>query len=64
MIVGFKGQPLGTIDELHKRLIAAEIGVPSALMVLRGTEKLFLLVTPRELPAESAATSPAPRKQT
>ena len=51
-IVGFKGQPLGTIDELHKRLIAAEIGVPSALMVLRGTEKIFLLVTPRELNSE------------
>ena len=47
-----KGQPLGTIDELHKRLVASEIGVPSALMVLRSTEKLFLLVTPRELRTE------------
>ena len=51
VIVGFQGRPLGTIDELHKRLVADEIGVPSALMLIRnGTEKLFLVVTPRELP--------------
>lgn len=48
-IVGFKGQPMATIDDLHKRLVASEIGVPSAMMVLRGTEKLYLMVTPREL---------------
>jgi S1-C subfamily serine protease len=48
-IVGFKGQTIATIDDLHKRLVAAEIGVPSPVMVLRGTEKLFLIVTPREL---------------
>jgi S1-C subfamily serine protease len=49
IIVGFKGQPIGTIDDLHKYLVASEIGVPSPLMVLRGTEKLFLIVTPREV---------------
>jgi S1-C subfamily serine protease len=49
-IVGFKGQPIATIDDLHKRLVASEIGVPSPLMVLRGTEKLFRIVVPRELP--------------
>jgi S1-C subfamily serine protease len=48
-IVGFKGQTIATIDDLHKQLVAAEIGVPSPIMVLRGTEKLFLIVTPREL---------------
>jgi S1-C subfamily serine protease len=48
-IVGFKGEAVATIDDLHKRLVATEIGVPSALMILRGTEKLFLIVTPREL---------------
>ena len=52
ILVGFKGQPLGGIDELHKRLVASEIGVPSALMVIRGTEKIFLVVTPREMRAE------------
>lgn len=48
-IVGFKGQPILTIDDLHKKLIAGEIGVPSPIMFLRGTEKLFRLVVPREL---------------
>ncbi len=50
IIVGFKGQPVGNIDDLHKRLIASEIGVSSPMMILRGTDKLFLLVTPGELP--------------
>ena len=50
-IVGFKGQPVGSIDDLHKRLIASEIGVPSPVMLLRGTEKLFRMVVPRELRA-------------
>ena len=49
-ILGFKGEPIATIDDLHKRLVASEIGVPSPLMILRGTEKLFLMVVPRELP--------------
>jgi S1-C subfamily serine protease len=49
IIVGFKGQPVATIDDLHKRLVAAEIGVTSPMMIIRGKEKLFLLVTPREL---------------
>ncbi len=49
-IVGFKGQPIATIDDLHKRLVASEIGAPSPIMLLRGTEKLFRLVVPAELP--------------
>jgi S1-C subfamily serine protease len=49
IIVGFKGQPVATIDDLHKRLIADEIGVSSPLMLLRGTEKVFVMVAPREL---------------
>ena len=59
MIVGFKGRPVGTIDELHKRLAASEIGVPSALMLIRGTEKIFVVVTPRELnPANHETPNP------
>jgi S1-C subfamily serine protease len=49
-IVGFKGEAIATIDDLHKRLIAAEIGVSSPIMFLRGTEKRFAMVVPRELP--------------
>jgi S1-C subfamily serine protease len=53
-IVGFKGQPISTVDDLHKNLVASEIAVPSPLMFLRGTEKLFRMVVPRELPAVRA----------
>ncbi|HEV3410376.1 MAG TPA: PDZ domain-containing protein, partial [Chthoniobacterales bacterium] len=49
IIVGFKGKPIATIDDLHKKLVADEIGVTSPIMFVRGTEKLFLMVTPREL---------------
>ncbi len=52
VIVGFKGQPVATIDDLHKRLVAAEIGVPSPMMVLRRTEKVFVMVVPEELRRE------------
>ena len=58
-IVGFKGQPIATVDDLHKQLVASEIGVPSPLMFLRGTEKLFCMVVPRELPPLDARTRPA-----
>ncbi len=47
-IVGFKGQPIATIDDLHKQLVASEIGRPSPIMFLRETEKLFRMVVPRE----------------
>ena len=49
-IVGFKGHQIEAIDDLHKQLVAAEIGVPSPVMFLRGTEKLFRMIVPRELP--------------
>jgi S1-C subfamily serine protease len=49
-IVGFKGKPIATVDDLHQNLVASEIGVPSPLMFLRGAEKLFRMVVPRELP--------------
>jgi S1-C subfamily serine protease len=54
IIVGFKGQPIATIDDLHKRLLASEIGVPSPLMLLRGTDKIFVIVVPRELRGRDA----------
>ncbi|MGC3991319.1 MAG: trypsin-like peptidase domain-containing protein [Chthoniobacteraceae bacterium] len=53
IIVGFKGHPVASIDDLHKRLVASEIGVPSPVMVLRKTEKLFLMIVPRELPTRT-----------
>jgi len=51
IIVGFKGQPIATIDDLHKKLVASEIGAPSPVMLLRQTERLFVTVVPEELRA-------------
>jgi S1-C subfamily serine protease len=48
VMVDFNGQPVPSIDALHKLLTADHIGVQSALSVLRGTEKLSLLITPQE----------------
>ncbi len=49
LIIAFKGQPIGGIDELLRKLVGAEIGVASLLTVLRQTEKLDILITPQEL---------------
>jgi S1-C subfamily serine protease len=49
VIVAFGGEPVSTIDELHRHLVAKVIGVPLPITVIRHTEKLELLVTPQEL---------------
>jgi len=49
VIVDFEGQPVPSIDALHKLLTAERIGHPSALTILRGVEKLALIVTPTEM---------------
>ena len=48
VMVDFNGQPVPSIDALHKLLTADHIGVESQLAVLRGTEKLSLPITPQE----------------
>jgi S1-C subfamily serine protease len=48
VLVAFKGEAIASIDQLQRRLVAAEIGVTSPLMIVRHTEKLELLVTPEE----------------
>jgi S1-C subfamily serine protease len=49
IIVGFNSEPISGIDDLHRHLVAAAIGVPARLTVLRLTEKRDLTVTPEEL---------------
>jgi S1-C subfamily serine protease len=49
VIVAFGGEPVSSIDELHRHLVAKVIGVPSPITVIRHTEKLDLVVTPQEL---------------
>jgi S1-C subfamily serine protease len=48
VIVEFKGQPIPSIDALHKLLTGDQIGVESDLTIVRRTEKLTLHVTPAE----------------
>ncbi len=48
VMVALNGQPLPTIDALHKLLTGDQIGVRSQLTIVRGTEKLSLPVTPAE----------------
>jgi S1-C subfamily serine protease len=49
VIVAFGGEPVSSIDELHRHLVARVIGVPTEITVVRHTEKLNLTVTPQEL---------------
>jgi S1-C subfamily serine protease len=49
VIVTFGGEPVSSIDELHRQLVAKVIGIPSQITVIRHTEKLDLVVTPQEL---------------
>ena len=48
VIVAFNDEPIGSIHELHRRLMAEQIGVESKLVVIRHTEKLELAIVPAE----------------
>lgn len=48
LIVEVNGQPVPSIDALHKFLTGDQIGIESRLTVLRRTEKLMLPITPAE----------------
>jgi S1-C subfamily serine protease len=48
VIIAFNDQPIASITDLHKLLLAREIGVRSELTVIRHTEKLRLQITPQE----------------
>jgi S1-C subfamily serine protease len=50
IIISFKASPVSSIDDLHRFLVGSEIGQRSVLTVVRGTEIMNFLVTPRELP--------------
>jgi S1-C subfamily serine protease len=50
IIVGFAGEPVGAVDELHRLLTEERVGSPAAVTVLRRAEKRALSVTPREAP--------------
>jgi S1-C subfamily serine protease len=48
MIVEFDGQIITGIDDLHKLLTGAQVGVRSPMVVLRAAEKLRLEIVPEE----------------
>ncbi len=48
IVIGFDGQKVGQIDDLHRMLTDKQVGVPAPLTVLRFPEKLELPITPEE----------------
>jgi S1-C subfamily serine protease len=54
VIVGMNGQPIASIDDLHKLLTDKQVGVRSPLTIIRRTEKLVLDIVPEESPATAA----------
>ena len=50
LLVSFKSQPMNTIEDLQRLLVAGEIGVPSPISLVRHTFQLQMEVTPAEMP--------------
>src|SRR6266581_3869161 len=55
IIVGFNEQPIASIHDLHKMLVAEQIGVPAKLLIIRHTEKLELSILPAESPPHAVS---------
>jgi serine protease Do len=53
LLVGFNGKPMNSIEDLQRVLVGEEIGVTSAISVVRHTFQLQLEVTPTEKPESS-----------
>jgi len=52
VIVALDGKPVAGVDDLHRLLTDARVGLSSSLTVLRWTEKLELQVVPQEARSE------------
>jgi S1-C subfamily serine protease len=48
LIIALDGKPVAGVDDLHRLLTDARVGVSSTLAVLRRTEKVELRVVPEE----------------
>src|SRR5271165_4840669 len=55
IIVAADGTPVGDVDELHRLMTEERVGIPVPITVLRLSQKLDVLVTPRESPPRAAA---------
>jgi S1-C subfamily serine protease len=51
LIVEMENQPISGIDDLHRLLTDARIGVPSLINILRRTQKRALQIVPEESPS-------------
>jgi S1-C subfamily serine protease len=49
VIVALDGQPVAGVDDLHRLLTDARVGVSNPLTVLRHTERLEMKVVPEEV---------------
>jgi S1-C subfamily serine protease len=55
IIVAVDSIPVGDVDELHRLMTEERVGKPVPITVLRLSQKLGLVVTPRESPPRAAA---------
>jgi S1-C subfamily serine protease len=55
IIVAVDGVPVGDVDELHRLMTEERVGKPVPITVLRLSQKLDVVVTPRESPPRPAA---------
>ena len=56
LVVGIDGEPVRSVDDLHRLLDETRIGKPLVVRVLRGTQPLYLHVQPTEsVPTASKA---------
>ena len=55
IIVAVDGIPVGDVDELHRLMTEERVGKPVPITVLRLSQKLDIVVTPRESPPRPAA---------
>ena len=53
VMLALNGQPVPSIDSLHKLLTGDQIGVDSTLAIIRGTEKIDVKIRPAESVPES-----------
>ena len=49
LIIAFNDEPIGSIHDLHKKLMAEQIGLESKISIIRHTEKLELSILPQEV---------------
>ena len=51
LIVSFGDQPATSVDDLHKLLTTLPVGVPSAVVIVRGERRLERFLVPDEYPS-------------